>query len=90
MVQWIIMTKDKPYKLHDMYSSSATVHLICHKYKINQSQLARNLGVTKELVSIWKSSRQEIGLKMYREIVKLYPELEGRICFTGTYKGNKE
>lgn len=75
--------------LHEMYSSSATVHLIKRRYGVSQIELARMLGVTKVLVTKWVKAEQPIGIKSYNKIVALYPELRGRIDYGDTYyKGN--
>lgn len=72
-------------QLHEMYSCSATIHLIKRRYAIGDTELAKLLGVTKQLVNRWKNSKQAFGIKSYNKIVATFPELKGRIDYGNTY-----
>jgi len=80
----------KEDELHEMYSSSSTIHLIKQRYRMSFLRLSIQLKMSLSDMLEIKSGREQLGLDNYNKIVELFPELENKICYKGDYNASSE
>ena len=75
-------------KLHEKYSSSASILAILERYKIVSIELEEMLEVPEGTANDWIKCKQLIGVDNYKKIIAIYPMFTDRIDYDNTYRGN--
>lgn len=73
--------------LDNIFSSSATIHLIKELYGDTFVCIAKKIHVPPVEVMKWRLSHKQIGSINYEKLIKVYPDLKGKIDYMGNYKG---
>jgi hypothetical protein len=71
--------------LHSIYSSSASMLAIMHRYDLTQIQLSRALDYTPVSINRWTRGKQPIGILGYKRIMKVFPEFINKVDYDGVY-----
>ena len=72
--------------LHRLYSPSASILAIMHRYDLTQKQISKALDYSPVRINRWVKSKQPIGVTSYRRIMKVFPEFINRVDYDGVYR----